>query len=80
MQEFINGKVKEFWSGSIIGFIAGVKFLFTGPMDWGSLVLQYTIKFIAVCVFAFMSGLFTVMAKDFYDHKIKNRLFKKKDK
>ena len=52
MQEFINGKVKEFWSGSIIGFIAGVKFLFTGPMDWGSLVLQYTIKFIAVCVFA----------------------------
>jgi len=80
MQEFINGKVKEFWSGSIIGFIAGVKFLFTGPMDWGSLVLQYTIKFVRVCAFAFMSGLFTVMAKDFYDHKIKNRLFKKKDK
>jgi len=80
MQEFINGKVKEFWSGSIIGFIAGVKFLFNGPMDWGSLVLQYTIKFLAVCVFAFMSGIFTVMAKDFYDYKIKNRLFKKKDK
>ena len=52
MQEFINGKAKEFWSGSIIGFIAGVKFLFNGPMDWGSLVLQYTIKFIAVGVFA----------------------------
>ena len=80
MQEFINGKVKEFWSGSMIGFIAGVKFLFTGPMDWGSLVLQYTLKFVAVCVFAFMSGLFTVMANAFYDHKIKNRLFKKKDK
>ena len=68
MQEFINGKVKEFWSGSIIGFIAGFKFLFNGPMDWDSLVRQYTLKFVAVCVFAFMSGLFTVMAKDFYDH------------
>ena len=78
MQEFINGKVKEFWSGSIVGFIAGIKFLFNGENNWGNLVLQYTVKFFAVCIFAFMSGLFTVIAKDFYDHKVKNWLFKKK--
>ena len=78
MFEFINGKAKEFFAGSIVGLIAGIKFLFAGPMDWGSLVIQYSLKFVAVCLFAFMSGLFTVMAKDFYDLKLKNWMFKKK--
>ena len=78
MGEFINGKVKEFWSGSIIGFIAGIKFLFTEPLGWGDLVIQYSLKFIAVCLFAFVSGIFTVLAKDFYEHKIKGKIFKKK--
>ena len=80
MQEFFSEKGKVFLSGTIIGWIAGAKLLFDAPRTWDSLVIEYTLKFTATCVFAFMSGLFTVLAKDFYDGVIKPKLFKNKKK
>ena len=64
MQELFHGKVKEFIGGSIVGFIAGIKFLFAGPLSPGGLVIEYFLKFIAVCIFSFTSGLFTILAKE----------------
>ena len=80
MRELFGEKVKVFWSGTIIGWIAGFNFLFDAPRTWDSLVIEYSLKFVATCVFAFMSGLFTVLAKDFYDGVIKPKLFKNKKK
>lgn len=78
MHEFFNGKFKEFWSGSIIGFVAGVKLLFADPTTWGGYVLAYTLKYFAVILFSLTSGVMTVFAKDVYDGWIKPKLFKKK--
>jgi nicotinamide riboside transporter PnuC len=71
MQEFFSGKIKEFWSGSLIGFIAGVNLLFNGPVTWSDYVLVYTVKFFAVILFSLASGIMTVAAKDFYTHIIR---------
>ena len=71
MQEFFSGKLKEFYSGSIIGFLAGINLLFNGPVTWSDYVLVYTIKFFAVILFSLASGIVTVAAKDFYTHIIK---------
>ena len=78
MQEFFSGKVKEFYGGTVVGFITGWHFLFAGPLGWGDLVIQYVLKFLATIIFAFVSGIMTVLAKDFYVSVIKPRLFKKK--
>lgn len=66
MQDFVRGKLQEFYAGSVIGFIAGLKFLFTDPVSPIGLVAQYTIKFVAVVIFSFTSGIMTVLAKDIY--------------
>ena len=71
MQEFFSGKIKEFWSGSLIGFIAGINLLFNGPVTWSDYVLVYTVKFFAVILFSLASGIMTVAAKDFYTHIIR---------
>lgn len=71
MHEFFSGKIKEFWSGSLIGFIAGVNLLFNGPVTWSDYVLVYTVKFFAVILFSLASGIMTVAAKDFYTHIIR---------
>lgn len=78
MEELFRGKIREFIAGSTVGFIAGLKFLFAGPMDWGTLAVQYTLKFVAVIIFSFVSGVATMAAKDLYEAKIKT-LFKKKN-
>ncbi len=78
MHDFFSGKIKEFWSGSIIGFIAGIKLLFNGPVTWGDYVLVYTVKFFAVILFSLASGVMTVVAKDVYSEYIGPKLFKKK--
>jgi len=81
MEKFFGEKIKVFIGGSVVGWLAGIKFLFGGTHRPDDMVVEYIIKFFATIIFAFMSGLMTVIAKDFYDHKIKNRLFKnKKDK
>ena len=71
MQEFFSGKIKEFWSGSLIGFIAGINLLFNGPVTWSDYVLVYTVKFFAVILFSLASGIMTVAAKDFYTHFVR---------
>lgn len=78
MHDFFSGKIKEFWSGSIIGFIAGIKLLFNGPVTWSDYVLVYTVKFFAVILFSLASGIMTVVAKDVYNEYIGPKLFKKK--
>jgi len=78
MHDFFSGKIKEFWSGSLIGFIAGINLLFDGPVTWSDYVLVYTIKFFAVILFSLASGIMTVVAKDLYSQYIGPKLFKKK--
>lgn len=80
MHEFFSGKLKEFWSGSIIGFIAGFNLLWDSPVTWGDYFLAYTIKFVGVIVFSLTSGVLTVLAKDLYQYKIKRLIFRKKKK
>jgi len=80
MRELFGEKVKVFWSGTIIGWVAGFNILFDAPRTWDSLVIEYTLKFCATCIFAFTSGVLTVLAKDFYDSVIKPKLFKNKKK
>jgi hypothetical protein len=78
MQDLFIGKAKEWFIGASVGFIASINLLFDAPNDAGSIVLIYGIKFFGVIVFSFISGLFTVMAKDYYTIKLKDKLFKKK--
>ena len=84
MQEFFSGKIKEFWSGSIIGFLAGVNLLFNGPVTWSDYVLVYTVKFFAVILFSLASGIMTVIAKDLYTHILRpwfvRRMKRRKEK
>lgn len=88
MHEFFSGRLKEFYSGSIIGFLAGINLLFDGPVTWSDYVLVYTVKFFAVILFSLASGIMTVAAKDFYTHiikpwlvgRMKRRKAKNKDK
>ena len=80
MEELFREKAKVFWSGSIVGWLAGAKFLFAGPHTWGDIVIEYTAKFVATCIFAFASGIFTVFAHDAYKEWIKPKFFKKKNK
>lgn len=77
MQEFFRGKLQEFYAGSVIGFIAGLKFLFADPGSGIGVVAQYTIKFVAVVIFSFTSGIMTVLAKDIYTYQISPWLKKK---
>lgn len=80
MHEFFAGRFKEFWSGSAIGFIAGIKLLFTGPDTWGDYILVYTLKYFGIILFSLTSGVMTVLAKDFYEGVIKPKIFKKNEK
>lgn len=88
MHEFFSGRLKEFYTGSIIGFLAGINLLFNGSVTWSDYVLVYTIKFFAVILFSLASGIMTVAAKDFYSHiikpwlvgRLKRRKAKKQDK
>ena len=77
MQDYFRGKLQEFFAGSAIGFIAGLKFLFADTGSGIGLVAQYTIKFIAVVIFSFTSGIMTVLAKDIYTHWLAPLLKKK---
>ncbi|NBO23263.1 hypothetical protein EBU94_08005 [bacterium] len=79
MQELFIGKAKEWAIGCILGFIASINLLFDAPNNAGNIVLIYTVKFFGVIIFSFISGLFTVMAKDYYTLKLKNKIFKKKN-
>ena len=78
MQDLFIGKAKEWIIGGVLGFIAGINLLWDAPNNAGNIVLIYTVKFFGVIIFSFISGLFTVMAKDFYTQKIKGKLFKNK--
>lgn len=78
MEKLFHEKIRLFLGGGIAGGLAGGHFLFGGSPTGGDLVFGYTMKFFGTIILAFVSGLFTVMAHDFYKHKIKHRLFKKK--
>lgn len=78
MEKIFHEKIRLFLGGSVIGGIAGGRILFGGHATWGDLVLEYTMKFFGTIILAFASGLVTVVAHDFYKHKVKHRLFKKK--
>lgn len=78
MEKLFQEKIRLFIGGSAIGGIAGFRLFIDGIPVGGNLVWAYTIKFFGTIILAFVSGLFTVVAHDFYKHKIKDRLFKNK--
>lgn len=78
MQEFFKGKIQEFWAGSVVGLIAGIKFLSADLFGGiGLEALEYLIRFIAVIIFSLTSGIMTVVAKDVATHLILPWLKKK---
>lgn len=80
MREIIKEKLKWFIGGSFVGGYAGFTFLFNGNTHGIDLALGYTFKFFGTIILAFVSGVATVAAHDFYKIKMKNFLYKKKRK
>lgn len=80
MEKLFHEKIRLFIGGSVIGGISGFRLFIDGIPVGSDLVWAYTTKFFGTIILAFVSGLFTVVAHDFYKHKIKHRLFGKKKK
>lgn len=76
MEELFREKLKFFWGGVISsGIYAGFRLfaippLFTGV---GHLVMEYAARFAGTVFIAFVSGVLTVMFKDFYDIVMKKK-------
>jgi hypothetical protein len=66
-----------FLSGGVVVGIPGVHFLFADP-PYATEFWILVVKFFGLCGTVFVSGLLTVLSKDFYLYKVKHRIFKHK--
>lgn len=80
MEELFKEKLKWFIGGGTVGLIAGINFLFGAEATWSNIAIEWMAKFFGTIMLTFVSGLATVIAHDFYKHKIQNKLFKNKPK
>lgn len=79
MERLFRAYLKEFWGGAFVGGTTGSVFLFPAPLLLKSFLLAYIIKIIGTGILAGISGLCTILAVDFYKHKIKDKLFGNKN-
>lgn len=64
-----------FFSGALSGGGSGLLIL---NIPWMELIWQGPIKIFFAIIIAFCGGIAGVLGKDFYQHKIKNKVFKNK--
>lgn len=68
-----------FGGGGIVGGIASLPVLANTPLLQIGF-LDLLLKLFGLIISVAVSGFITVLIKDFYEHKIKNKLFKSKNK
>lgn len=76
MWSYFEGHIKTFWKGFIGSYVVWGGVLFATPPLLNNLFIAYILKVAGAGVLAFVSGLCTVVAKYYFEHKLKHKIFK----
>lgn len=75
-KEFIQGYSPLFYRGFLVALYPSWIFLFGKSVIPANVFFDFILKGVGVGIMGIISAFCTVLATDFYKHKIKNRIFK----